>query len=184
MSNEIVTQDFSQVASIINLHRMRALQEVNNNSLLIAWNVGGYISQKLKSAEWGDKVVAELSEYLRANDPSMKGYSRRTLYKMVQFYDAYSDSNFTAMLDRLKLSKYFNQLPENQADKIVPTLSAQFPEVLLCTNWSNHVQILSSCKSYEQKIFYMLYAKKEKLIPEAVLQRTLEEFVGFIDKAK
>lgn len=48
---------------------------------MIAWNVGGYVSAKIKSSEWGSNVVTELSEYLRTRDPSLKGYSRRTIYK-------------------------------------------------------------------------------------------------------
>ena len=44
---ERVTQDFGSIFSIINLYRQRALQEVNNDSLLIAWNVGAFVSQKI-----------------------------------------------------------------------------------------------------------------------------------------
>lgn len=76
-----------KVYSIIDLHRKRAFQEINNNSLMTAWNVGGYVSQKIKSAQWGSGIVAELSEYLRTIDPTLKSYSKRTLYRMVLFYD-------------------------------------------------------------------------------------------------
>ena len=146
----VVKQEFNQVYSIIDIHRKRAFQEINNNSLLIAWNVGGYVSLKIKSEEWGSSVVTELSEYLRTKDPSLKGYSRRTIYKMVQFYDAYSAPEFNMLVDKLNLKGKFNLLSVSgdlsKKTSIVPTLSAQFPQILLCTNWSNHIQILSSCK--------------------------------------
>lgn len=49
---------------------------------MIAWNVGGYVSAKIKSSEWGSNVVTELSEYLRTRDSSLKGYGRRNIYMM------------------------------------------------------------------------------------------------------
>lgn len=126
---------------------------------MIAWNVGGYVSAKIKSSEWGSNVVTELSEYLRTRDPSLKGYSRRTIYKMVQFYETYSSLEFVALIEKLKLNGKF-ALPKNMTkNTIVPTVSAQFPAILLCTNWSNHNQILSSCKFNEQRLFYRLYVQ-------------------------
>ena len=184
MENELIKQDFNQVYSIIDIHRKRAFQEINNNSLMIAWKVGAYVSAKIKSAEWGSNVVAQLSEYLRTKDPSLKGYSRRTLYKMVQFYETYSANEFMQMLSLYKLNAPF-ELPKNietEQKQIVPTLSAQIPKILLCTNWSNHIQILSSCKHKEQKLFYMLYAQKEKLqvreLQRAIKTNTYESILG------
>lgn len=52
MKKELIKQDFNQVYTIIDIHRTRAFQEINNNSLMIAWNVGGYVSAKIKSSEW------------------------------------------------------------------------------------------------------------------------------------
>ena len=162
--NDIIKQDFSQVYSIIDLHRKRAFQEINNNSLMTAWNVGGFVSQKIKSAQWGSGVVSELSEYLRTIDPTLKGYSKRNLYMMMQFYDTYSSLEFTTLLTRLKLQKN-NVIPEsviNQENIIVQFQIAQFPEMLLKVNWTSHQQILNGCKTNEQRIFYILYAHKEK----------------------
>lgn len=127
---ELVSQEFSSIYSIINLHRQRALQEVNNDSLLIAWNVGSFVSQKIALSEWGSSVVSELSDYLRTKDPSLKGYSRRTIYKMVQFYDTYSNPQFTAFLAQFKLNATY-KLPAPIAPaetQIVPFEMAQMGE--------------------------------------------------------
>ena len=50
--------------------------------------------------------------------------------------------------------------------EIVQTPSAQlssFPKVVSLTSFSNHVEILCHCKTKEQRLFYMLYANKERL---------------------
>ena len=61
------------------------------------------MSAKLKSEEWGSKVVTQLSEYIRSQHPEIKGYSRRSIYNMVMFYDEYSSENFASTV-----AKYLN----------------------------------------------------------------------------
>lgn len=108
MANEITKyeQQFEEIRGIITMHRERALREVNEESLLMSWTVGRIVSDKLKSNEWGSKVVTQLSEYLRTKDPTLKGYSRRNLYNMVMFYDEYSSEVFRDYLQSLPLSEF------------------------------------------------------------------------------
>ena len=167
---------FEQVHSIIHLHRSRALKVVNHESLFICWNVGQYVSMKLKSSNWGSKVVTQLSEYLRTKDPSLKGYSRRNIYNMVSFFESYSSEQFLQLLSSAQTDIEFVQTEiaqlittDNQANTIVQTDSAQLiseqkiPKFLLGINWSMHVEIMNKCSLSEQKIFYILYAQKERL---------------------
>ncbi len=167
---------FEQVHSIIHLHRSRALKTVNNESLLTSWNVGQYISEKLKKSEWGSKVVTQLTEYLRTKDPSLKGYSRRNIYNMVKFFETYSSAEFFSVLKSFNNKAEFVQTETAQIyfadlkkDTIVQTNSAQFipdtkiSQILLGINWSMHVEILNKCKLIEKNIFYILYAQKERL---------------------
>lgn len=108
MANEIVKyeQQFEEIRGIITMHRERALREVNEESLQMSWKVGRIVSDKLKSNEWGSKVVTQLSEYLRTKDPTLKGYSRRNIYNMVMFYDEYSSEVFRDYLQSLPLSDF------------------------------------------------------------------------------
>lgn len=175
-TNSSIEKHFEQVHSIIHLHRSRALQVVNNESLLICWNVGQYVSEKLKTSNWGSKVVTQLSEYLRTKDPSLKGYSRSSIYNMVSFFESYSSPQFTQLLSSIKTDNRFvqNETAQlysivNQGNEIVQTDSGQFiqlkemPKILLFANWSMHVEIMNKCKLHEEKIFYMLYAQRENL---------------------
>ena len=93
-------QDFAQIKNIIEFHRSRASKTVNEESLMMSWRIGQYISEKLRSNEWGAKVVMQLSEYLRSQNPDLKGYSRRNIYNMVAFYEAYSSSEFISVQQR------------------------------------------------------------------------------------
>ena len=108
MTNEIMKyeQQFEEIRGIISMHREKALRDVNEESLLMSWTVGRIVSERLKSNEWGSKVVVQLSEYLRAKDPTLKGYSRRNIYNMVMFYDEYSSEVFRDYLQSLPLSDF------------------------------------------------------------------------------
>ena len=51
LSKTSQVQGFTEVVDIIVRHRSKASRAVNEQSLLCAWNVGGYVSKKLKSEE-------------------------------------------------------------------------------------------------------------------------------------
>lgn len=172
-------QQFGEVIDIILQHKGRASRAVNNELLYTAWHVGGYVSAKLKSEEWGSKVVAQLSEYIRSRRPDIKGYSRRSIYNMVMFYDEYSSETFSVTVEKYLNSEFVqpgtakiqaNQ-PTQETAVIVQTASAQLvqptsgqmPQILELTTLSNHIEILCRCKSTEERMFYILYANKEHL---------------------
>ena len=71
-TNSVETTEFQQVQGIISLHRSRALQTVNNENLLTAWEIGAFVSARLKNSAWGSKTVMQLSEYLRTQDPTLR----------------------------------------------------------------------------------------------------------------
>lgn len=50
-----------------------------------------------------------------------------------------------------------------QTSPIVPIGLAQIPTILFSTGWSNHQLIMNYCKTDEQRLFYILYSKRERL---------------------
>ena len=193
MENNIVIsmeQQFGEVVDIILQHKSRASRAVNEELLLTAWHVGGYVSAKLKSEEWGSKVVSQLSEYIRSKRPDIKGYGRSSIYNMVLFYDEYSSETFTSTVERYLNSEFVQPrigqietsvfLSSQEANVIVQATSAQFvqplagqmPKILELTTFTNHTEILCRCKSNEERLFYILYANKEHLVKRE-LQRCI-----------
>jgi len=180
--NSIETTEFQQVQGIISLHRSKALQTVNNENLLAAWEIGAFVSARLKNSTWGSKTVMQLSEYLRVQDPTLRGYSRRNIYNMVAFYETYSSFQFVEFQEKLKLNEFVQALPaqiesakiiQPTAGQIVQFQTAQLPVFLNLTTLTNHFEILNACKTIEERIFYVLYSHKERLnIKE--LQRCLK----------
>lgn len=195
--------DFEAVCGIIATHRNRVVSGINNESLMMVWEVGGFISHKLKSSDWGDGVVRMLAEYIRTRTPKAKGWSYRTLYKMIQLYDTYSATAFDEIVTHYGMQHYMSaqiienkhdmaskivpirlaqittnevvsfETAKNQPSQIMPIQLAQIPSVLFVTGWSNHQLIMNQCKTNEQRLFYMLHAGREHLEYKE-LQRALK----------
>ena len=183
-------EEFERVYGIISAHKKRAMNAIHNESLNMLWEVGAYVSDRLKKAAWGDGVVRMLAEYIHTRSPKAKGWSYSTIYRMVRFYDTYSSESFIQTVNHYGMQNYLsdpkaNNLPSNGGSIVsiestqipmndfVSIELTQIPNVLFATGWSNHQLIMSRCKSDEQRLFYMLYAGREQLEYKE-LQRALK----------
>ena len=124
-------EQFKKIVDIIESAKERAYRKVNEELILMYRDIGEYISVQSENAEYGDAFVQKLADFFATNYPELKGFNRRGLYRMKQFYELYKDNE--------KVSTLLTQL-----------------------NWSNHLKIMSACKTMEERIFYMSMCVKEK----------------------
>ncbi|MFA6895438.1 MAG: PDDEXK nuclease domain-containing protein, partial [Bacteroidales bacterium] len=86
------------------------------------------------------------------------------IYRMVQFYEAYSVPEFVGFVPPQL------QLPENEKDIIVGFEKPQLENennilsFLCLINWTSHIKILSGCKYPDERAFYIFLCHKEKLL--------------------
>lgn len=80
---------FAEIVNLIHSARRQAFQAVNTTLIELYWEVGAYISRKIENAEWGDGVVEQLAVYIARTQPSVRGFTRRNLFRMRQFYEIY-----------------------------------------------------------------------------------------------
>ncbi|SEA83839.1 Predicted nuclease of restriction endonuclease-like (RecB) superfamily, DUF1016 family [Eubacterium aggregans] len=55
-------------------------------------DIGEYISRESENNEYGDAFVQKLADFFAKNYPDLKGFNRRGLYRMKQFYELYKDA--------------------------------------------------------------------------------------------
>lgn len=60
------------------------------------WEVGKYISELCAASSYGDKIIDEVANYISNAAPTIKGFNRRGLYRMKQFYETYKDDEFVS----------------------------------------------------------------------------------------
>ena len=49
--------DFETICGIIATHRNRVVQQVNGETVLLVWEVGGFVSFRLRHEAWGSGIV-------------------------------------------------------------------------------------------------------------------------------
>lgn len=119
-----------KLVEIIETSRNNALRKVNEELIRMYWLVGEYLSIESMKATFGDKYIDMISKEIQEMFPGIRGFNRRGLYRMKQFYELYRDN------------------------AIVSPLLTQL-------SWSNHLLIMSGCKSDVEREFYMRLCIKE-----------------------
>ena len=97
-SAPVAEHAFAEVLTLIQSARQRAYQAVNTELVGLYWQIGQYISRKIESAEWGDGVVDELARFLANTQPGLRGFTRRNLFRMRQFFECYCQSELVSPL--------------------------------------------------------------------------------------
>lgn len=160
--------EFEQVVILIEEARNRAFSKVNAELVLLYFNVGNIVSDKVAAGVWGENTVDDLANFIEQQYPGLKGFNRRGLYRMKQFFEAYTALEFVSPL-ATQLQK-----TEKETLKFVTTLVTQL-------SWTHHLLILSKTKTVEEKLFYIHAGINEKLskrelerqLNSAVFERTL-----------
>ncbi len=109
------TDDFKQIVTMIQTARANAFAKVNAELINLYYEVGKFVSLKVSNAEWGEAVVEKLAKFIKDKHPEIKGFSRRGLYRMKQFYETYKDTEFvTTLLTQISWSSHLLILNKTQ----------------------------------------------------------------------
>ena len=107
ISTEKNNNPFKEIITIVENAKERAYRKVNEELILMYQEVGKYISEKTKEASYGSGFVDNIAEFFSTNYPELKGFNRRGLYRMKQFYELYSgDEKVSTMLTQLSWSNH------------------------------------------------------------------------------
>ncbi len=133
--NEIVQkQNFEDILSSIRLARKEVYSYANANLISLYYTIGAYVSDKVKNSNWGKSVVEQLAEYIKENEPTIKGFTASNIWRMKQFYETY---------------KFSPHCGENLDDRF------------LSLSWSHHRRIMT-LKSEEERAFYITLCSENK----------------------
>ncbi len=84
-SNDAYRKFFVEIKQKIQQAQVKATVTVNQQLLVLYWEIGTEIIQRQKTSSWGDKVLEQLSSDLKKAFPDMKGFSTRNLKYMRRF---------------------------------------------------------------------------------------------------
>ncbi len=161
---------FSPVVQLIQTARNKAFQAVNTTLIELYWQIGRYVSERIANEQWGKGVVTELARYIALTEPSVKGFSDKNLWRMKQFYETYTGTEILAAVRR-EIESGQKVAPARRVlkGKKNDTLSVSRTEIedikdsiLSQLTWTHHRTIFGSCKTGEERDFYIKLAVAEK----------------------
>ncbi len=92
--------DLDTMLGLIEAARTRAVAAVNAELVDLYWNIGRYIIGKIAEDGWGRGTVQALAEAIQRQRPTVRGYSARNLWRMMQFFETYRNEPKLAPLVR------------------------------------------------------------------------------------
>ena len=119
MKNDLgvsIPKDFSKAVKEIKLAilqvRAKAARLANAEALKLYFYVGGYISMKTRTAEWGSSAIDALSAQLQVELPGLRGFAPSNIKNMRIFFEAWSGVGEIRQLATAELDREaFRHLP-------------------------------------------------------------------------
>jgi hypothetical protein len=139
--------------------QIKAVLKVQTELLNFYWELGADILAKQVHARWGDGLIRQLSRYLMAEFPEMKGFSKKNLELIRRWYQFYR----SAILPNQIAQQAVSQLP---AEQKVPQPVGQIQDAekrqqvvdqtgqrafthITRTPWGHNIAISTKCKNDE-----------------------------------
>jgi predicted nuclease of restriction endonuclease-like (RecB) superfamily len=89
---------FTEILALIKNAQNYVIATTNQELIKLYWTIGKYISDRLNTTEWGQKTIEQLAEFIQTQEPGIRGFERRNLYRMRQFYETYPDPEIVSAL--------------------------------------------------------------------------------------
>lgn len=82
--NQLIT-DFNEIVQMIETRRNNAYRKVNEELILLYWDVGKYLDNLISRSSYGDKIIDKVANYMKDNHPTIKGFTRRNYIEWLNF---------------------------------------------------------------------------------------------------
>ncbi|HPI30309.1 MAG TPA: PDDEXK nuclease domain-containing protein [Bacteroidales bacterium] len=87
-----IQRQFNEIILLIKDARYKAFKAVNTHLIDLYWEIGCYIGKRTDTEGWGKSTVQELAAFIARQEPDLKGFSDKNLWRMKQFYETYKDT--------------------------------------------------------------------------------------------
>ena len=94
----LYTQTLADLKRRVHQARLKTVLSVNNELILLYWDIGRLILVRQSTEGWGGKVVERLAHDLSAEFPDMRGFSPRNLLFMRSFAEAFTSGPIVKQL--------------------------------------------------------------------------------------
>ena len=89
---------FNKIIELIEIRKNNAYKKVNEELILLYLDVGRYLYELQQNSKFGDKITLKTADFMKNNYPNIKGFTKRNIERMIQFYRIYKDDEFATPL--------------------------------------------------------------------------------------
>ena len=89
---------FHKIIEFIEIRKNKAYQKVNEEMILLYLDVGKYLFDLQRHSKYGDKITTKAADFMKNNYPNVKGFTKRNIERMVQFYKIYKNDKIASTL--------------------------------------------------------------------------------------
>jgi len=90
--------DFNRIIELIEKRKNNAYKKVNEEMILLYLEVGKFLYELKENSSYGDKITTKAADFMKNNYPTIKGFTKRNIERMVQFYSTYKDDEIATPL--------------------------------------------------------------------------------------
>lgn len=90
--------NFNQIIKLIEKRKNSAYRKVNEEMILLYLEVGQFLYELIENSHYGDKITTKAANFMKYNYPEIRGFTKRNIERMVQFYKTYKDDEIATPL--------------------------------------------------------------------------------------
>ena len=98
MTIDKLQSQFTEILVLIENAQDQVFTTTNQSLIRLYWTIGQSISDRLKTSEWGQKTIEQLAVFIQSQSPGIKGFEKRNLERMRQFYETYPGDEIATAL--------------------------------------------------------------------------------------
>lgn len=152
-SNLILDKEYkawlADIKARVRSAQLKAAVKVNSEMLLFYWELGADMVTKQAHAKWGDGFLPQLSKDLMSEFPYMKGFSKRNLKYIRQWFLFYSKDKPIGQQPVAQLAG------DSIHSRSVVPIGQQAVGQITQIPWGHNIAIISKCKKIQEALFYV-----------------------------
>ena len=169
MSSDIIPH-INVIISMIEKARENTLANINTELIKLYWNVGEYLSNEKVRSSWGDAFIDSLADNIKKNYPEIKGFNRRGLYRMLQFYETYKNNeNVSPLVTQMSWTNHLLILSGTK------TIEEKEFYIRLCIKEKYSKRELE--RQIDSAYFHRYMLSEKKLEPAPIAKRAKSHFM-------
>ena len=94
----MLDENFNRIIELIEQRKNNAYIKINEELILMYLDVGKFLYDLQRESKYGDKITTKAAEFMKNNYANIKGFTKRNIERMIQFYKTYKDDEIATPL--------------------------------------------------------------------------------------